>query len=368
MLRDILTILECAHVGYALAALLTWCGVAGGGEHYDWSFSDPITVVERVEVPAKTLPVFEWSEDLLKNGLPRSAKSVPSEPLYWEQESNPACGVCGSNWTSLEKYVAGKNWSLDSNRGHIRKRVVRFDHSLPVWTLKRGDQVIERHVGSLSPKYITERYNSAFYAAASEMRYGFDAGSIAITGEQRKLMDDLYTLIGEGKTPLGPFNGDQFRVNLNGITAWVPAKFAAIADRRGDVITLTFVTKPSGEWSIFSVPISNVTIDRSKMQVMAQTPISLANPVLRLRVDGEDVSKLDLSIQPLTDASYPVRGSWWTHPGPSTKASLIAHLQDGQHADKFDVAWLQTLSVAELESLHSDDHDGKLKYYIATRK
>lgn len=65
---------------------------------------------------------------------------------------------------------------------------------------------------------------------------------------------------------------------------------------------------------------------------------------------------------PAPRAGYPTRGSWWTHPG-SGKAGLINHLtSDGIHHGKFSRAWLETLSVAQLESLHSDHHEGRVHW------
>lgn len=60
---------------------------------------------------------------------------------------------------------------------------------------------------------------------------------------------------------------------------------------------------------------------------------------------------------------YPVRSSWWTFPGNS-RADLIYHLRVApEHRGKFDTAWLNTLSWDELMSLHSDDHEHKVRTY-----
>lgn len=57
-----------------------------------------------------------------------------------------------------------------------------------------------------------------------------------------------------------------------------------------------------------------------------------------------------------TRLGYPVRGNWWTGcPG-------WQHLATGEHAGKFDNVWLTTLSWAELQSLHSDDHEGRVNW------
>jgi hypothetical protein len=59
---------------------------------------------------------------------------------------------------------------------------------------------------------------------------------------------------------------------------------------------------------------------------------------------------------------YPVRGSWWTHPG-----EIHAHLKSGEHAGKWSSAWVDSLSHAEAESLHSDDHEGRAKAAYVVR-
>lgn len=64
-----------------------------------------------------------------------------------------------------------------------------------------------------------------------------------------------------------------------------------------------------------------------------------------------------------TTGQYPLRGNWWSVDGQwnAIKAVLIAHLTGGEHRGKFDRDWLQSLSRAELHSLHSDDHEGRLQ-------
>lgn len=55
-------------------------------------------------------------------------------------------------------------------------------------------------------------------------------------------------------------------------------------------------------------------------------------------------------------AKYPIRGSWWTG------CSSYRHLLTGPHAGKFDAKYLQSLNWEELQSLHSDDHSGTVKW------
>ena len=61
-------------------------------------------------------------------------------------------------------------------------------------------------------------------------------------------------------------------------------------------------------------------------------------------------------------AGYPLRGSWWTHPG-----EIHAHLLSGEHAGKFDRDWIRSLTVSEAESLHSDDHEGRVKWQFVVK-
>lgn len=58
---------------------------------------------------------------------------------------------------------------------------------------------------------------------------------------------------------------------------------------------------------------------------------------------------------------YPLRNSWWSGCGS------WRHLASGQHAGKFDPVWLSQLTNAELQSLHSDDHEGRVKWASVER-
>lgn len=74
----------------------------------------------------------------------------------------------------------------------------------------------------------------------------------------------------------------------------------------------------------------------------------------------------DPVVEPLkqvVNGHYPVRGSWWSHPG-----DIRSHLVNApQHRGKFDVAWMNSLSVPELKSLHSDDHEGRVKWQFVNK-
>lgn len=65
---------------------------------------------------------------------------------------------------------------------------------------------------------------------------------------------------------------------------------------------------------------------------------------------------------------YPLRASgfWYEieyHRGVKTFVwPRVEHLTDGQHAGKFPLAWLKSLTADELLSLHSDDHTGNVDW------
>lgn len=68
-----------------------------------------------------------------------------------------------------------------------------------------------------------------------------------------------------------------------------------------------------------------------------------------------------IEVPATVDLDYPIRGEWWTHPG-LTREDLINHLLIAEaHAGEFTRDTLNRLTMAELESLHSDDHEGHVK-------
>ena len=73
----------------------------------------------------------------------------------------------------------------------------------------------------------------------------------------------------------------------------------------------------------------------------------------------------DNALAVTTPIKYPTRGGLWSFPG-SGKTALINHLMSGRHAGKFSKKWLETLSLSSLSSLHSDDHEGRVKYQYIT--
>ena len=58
---------------------------------------------------------------------------------------------------------------------------------------------------------------------------------------------------------------------------------------------------------------------------------------------------------------YPVRNSWWTG------MYSYKHFLTKSHSGKFNEDWLKRLSYEELQSLHSDDHEGRVKWQYVNR-
>lgn len=58
---------------------------------------------------------------------------------------------------------------------------------------------------------------------------------------------------------------------------------------------------------------------------------------------------------------YPVRGGWWSG------CPNWTHLTRGEHAGKYDPDWLKGLSNAEIQSLHADDHERRVKSQYVVR-
>lgn len=57
--------------------------------------------------------------------------------------------------------------------------------------------------------------------------------------------------------------------------------------------------------------------------------------------------------KPAKRVGYPLRGNWWSHP-PDLKAHLM-------RTHGYSAAYVNSLSHAELESLHSDTHEGRVR-------
>lgn len=74
---------------------------------------------------------------------------------------------------------------------------------------------------------------------------------------------------------------------------------------------------------------------------------------------GKTVTVQPAKLEPYVSkpGGYPLREKLWSGL-PKDRLGAVVHLSTGDHAGVFDLKWLATLSWAELNSLHSDHHDG----------
>lgn len=84
--------------------------------------------------------------------------------------------------------------------------------------------------------------------------------------------------------------------------------------------------------------------------------VSIARPQTPKAVEVEAPT-----VEPQPWPNYPLRSSWWSGCGS------WRHLASGEHAGKFDPDWLAQLSHAEVQSLHSDDHERRVRWEFTVR-
>lgn len=106
-------------------------------------------------------------------------------------------------------------------------------------------------------------------------------------------------------------------------------------------------------------PVCAVAVDLSAFDT---APIDLQAFEAKPQVDLSAFDEPKPAVKPSPAAlDYPLRKTNWTHPG-NTKAGVVDHLlQHPNHAGKFSAEMLMGLDYRELESLHSDDHEGHAK-------
>jgi hypothetical protein len=82
------------------------------------------------------------------------------------------------------------------------------------------------------------------------------------------------------------------------------------------------------------------------------------------------VNKCPAPVAAPAKTGYPVHaGIKWTGPDGRIGSASASHLSNHpNHANKFPADWLKTLTHAEIQSLHDDDHDGRVKWeYVPGR-
>lgn len=89
-------------------------------------------------------------------------------------------------------------------------------------------------------------------------------------------------------------------------------------------------------------------------------PVAISVDVFELpSKDFETTSKGTSKLEPYVSkpGGYPLRQKLWSGL-PKNKLDAVVHLSTGQHAGKYDLKWLASLTWDELNCLHTDDHEG----------
>lgn len=115
--------------------------------------------------------------------------------------------------------------------------------------------------------------------------------------------------------------------------------------------TVHFQT-PQGKWT----QVRGWT-PKHRAYILSLLDIEEPNDIEELVVEEETDEVLDYS--------YPTRRGWWTVNGSSrpSREYLVKHLlSGGAHKGKFSANYLANLNYDELHALHSDDHEGRVKW------
>jgi len=128
-------------------------------------------------------------------------------------------------------------------------------------------------------------------------------------------------------------------------------------------------------YGIDSLPAFIVTDDEGKVlrSFKSGCGLTLDTWAMHWLATGQESSKISKGkVSVVTSGNYPLRGNWWSVEGrwnPS-KTMIINHLrQHPNHAKKsFQRENLEAWSYEELQSLHSDDHEGRIRKTIAATK
>ena len=150
------------------------------------------------------------------------------------------------------------------------------------------------------------------------------------------------------------------------IKAGVFADYAISETRHKQLRKQPKISVPVGRnryrvWYGYSKQIRNAVLTSAAAQ-------STASPKKVSTIAQVSYSEQMKSDEPIVDAKYPHRASWWTVAKryPSREA-MVKHLSSGQHEGTFDLTWLDALTRDELHALHSDDHENKIDWSHAVR-
>lgn len=135
---------------------------------------------------------------------------------------------------------------------------------------------------------------------------------------------------------------------------------------------IKFVEKPAEDW-VTSLPVLHWQGDNEKWWSMGNNGegVDLQDFVAQYKTTNPSQIKVAFDVLEAKDIGYPIRGNYWSvgsNWNPS-RSQVIYHLQyGGQHTGKFTRGYLDQLSLNELQSLHSDDHESRVKWASVEKK
>jgi hypothetical protein len=153
--------------------------------------------------------------------------------------------------------------------------------------------------------------------------------------------------------------GDTLDLSLLGIVGTAPAAASAEPAECLDLSLLGIEAKPV---SMTTEPLDLSVLDAGNAPIIKPDYNRLLQPKptdsaqIPLQKTAPGQSQMQGASYPTHPQRWNINGTW----NPS-REQLVAHLMGGQHAGKFSAAYLSSLSVAELKSLHDDDHEGRVQ-------
>jgi len=125
-----------------------------------------------------------------------------------------------------------------------------------------------------------------------------------------------------------------------------------IAARASEALDLRILAEP--------VAMAARPVEALDLSILIDAPT--AKPMVKPSAEsqrieiGDEVGNQAKPFSAALDWVYPLRGSHWTHPG-----TIRQHVLEGVHAGKLSPEQVASMTDAELEAWHSDDHEGKAK-------
>lgn len=145
-----------------------------------------------------------------------------------------------------------------------------------------------------------------------------------------------------------------------------------LKNRLSCVPQIKFIEKAPGDW-VTSIPVLQWQGDDGRWWSMGNHGEGVDLQSFVKEYNGTNPSQIQVAFDVLEakDIGYPIRGNYWSvgsNWNPS-RSQVIYHLQYGsEHSGKFSRSYLDQLSLKELQSLHSDDHEYRVRWASVEKK